>query len=255
MTQIYDMHCHLGFAPDAEGLARGGAQAGIGALSCTVTPAGFAAERALTAPYPHLHAALGLHPWWVADGRVGEADLVLFEELAGRTPFIGEVGLDFAGARAAAREVQVAALRRVLAATAGRGGTLYSVHAVRAADTVLDLMDEAGVFAPDAGNDVVFHWFSGTPAELARARARGCLFSVGSRMLATHRGRAYGHDLPADRLLLETDAPSHPGEPLDAGAWEARLDDALAQLAAARGDDAAELGAALAATSARLLAR
>ena len=48
---------------------------------------------------------------------------------------------------------------------------------------------------------------------------------------------------------------SDPGEPLDAPAWEALLDDALAQLAAARGDDAAELAAALAATSARLLAR
>lgn len=254
MARIYDLHCHLGFAPDAAALARGGAVAGIGALSCAVAPGDYAAARDLLAPYPALHAALGLHPWWVADGRVDEADLALFEDLAGRAPFIGEVGLDLAGRRAATREAQVAALRRVLAATAGRG-VLYSVHAVGAAGAVLDLMDEAGVFAPGAGDDVAFHWFSGTSGELARARDRGCFFSVGPRMLATRRGRAYAHDLPADRLLLETDAPSRPGEPLDAPAWEALLDDALAQLAAARGDEPAALGATLAATSARLLAR
>lgn len=254
MARIYDMHCHLGFAPDAAALARGGAAAGLGALSCTVAPGDYAAARELTAPYPALRAALGLHPWWVADGHVGEADLELFEELAAQAPLIGEVGLDFAGRRSATREAQVAALRRVLAATAGRG-VLYSVHAVGAAGAVLDLMDEAGVFAPGACDDVAFHWFSGTSEELARARDRGCFFSVGPRMLATRRGRAYAHDLPADRLLLETDAPSRPGEPLDAAAWEALLDDALTQLAAMRGDDAAELAATLAATSARLLAR
>ena len=255
MADVYDMHCHLGFAADAPALARGGAAAGVRALSCAVTPDDFVATRELLAPYPDLHAALGLHPWWVADGRVGAPDLACFEELAEQTPFIGEIGLDFAGARASAHEAQAEALRRALAATAPRGGRLYSVHAVRAADAVLDLLDEAGAFAPDAGNDVVFHWFSGTSAELARARARECCFSVGPRMLATRRGRAYARDLPADRLLLETDAPSRPGEALEAAAWQAQLDDALAQLAAARGDDPAELAATLAATSARLLAR
>lgn len=255
MARIYDLHCHLGFATDAVALARDGAAAGIGALSCTAAPDGFAAARELLAPYPDLHAALGLHPWWLADGRAGEADLALFEELAGQTPHIGEIGLDFAGARSDARETQVEALRRMLAA-AGRGGdALYSVHAVRAAGVVLDLLEEAGVFASDAGNDVVFHWFSGTSEELARARRLGCRFSVGPQMLATRRGRAYAHDLPADRLLLETDAPARPGEPLDAAAWEAQLEAALAALAKARGDDPAALAETLAATSERLLAR
>lgn len=255
MARIYDLHCHLGFAADTAALARDGAAAGIGALSCTVAPDGFAAARELLAPYPDMHAALGLHPWWVADGRAGEADLALFEELAGQTPYIGEIGLDFAGAQADAREAQVEALRRVLAAAGRGGGALYSVHAVHAAGAVLDLLEEADVFASDAGNDVVFHWFSGTSAELTRARARGCCFSVGPRMLATRRGRAYARDLPADRLLLETDAPACPGEPLDAAAWEARLEAALAALAEARGDDPAALADTLAATSARLLAR
>lgn len=35
----------------------------------------------------------------------------------------------------------------------------------------------------------------------------GCWFSVGERMLATKRGRAYVQSIPSDRLLLETDAP------------------------------------------------
>ena len=249
------MHCHLGFAPDVAVLAREGAAAGIGALACTVAPGEFPALREALAPYPALHAALGLHPWQLADGAAGEDELALFCELAGQTPLIGEVGLDFGGTRAATRDAQVAALRRMLAACERFDANLYSVHAVRAAGVALDVLEEAGAFAPHTGNDVVFHWFSGTSAELTRARDLGCCFSVGPRMLATRRGRAYARDLPADRLLLETDEPARAGEALDGAAWRAHLEEALDALAAARGVEAAALAPALAATSERLLAR
>lgn len=33
MEQLYDMHCHVGFAPAPAALAAAGAQAGIAALS------------------------------------------------------------------------------------------------------------------------------------------------------------------------------------------------------------------------------
>ena len=38
MEKLYDMHCHVGFAPAPATVAAEGAQAGIGALSCTVEP-------------------------------------------------------------------------------------------------------------------------------------------------------------------------------------------------------------------------
>ena len=53
----------------------------------------------------------------------------------------------------------------------------------------------------------IFHWFSGSSAQLKRARDLGCFFSVNAFMLQTKRGREYAKAIPLDRLLIETDLP------------------------------------------------
>ena len=120
--RLFDLHCHLDFAENARELAAGLAQRGIGALSVTVTPAGYVRAAALFAPCANVRTALGLHPWWVADGRCTEDDVAQFEQLAKDARFVGEVGLDFAPAHAASRDVQLAAFERVAHACAEGGG-------------------------------------------------------------------------------------------------------------------------------------
>ena len=250
---IYDLHCHLDFAPNARAVAAEAEPLGIRALSATVTPAGYRTAREALGNMAHLRVGLGLHPWWVADGRCGEDDLARFEQLAPAAPWIGEVGLDFAGARAEgpARDVQLRALARVFEACAGGcAPKLISLHAVRAASQVLDALERHDVPERHA---CVFHWFSGTSDELTRAVRAGCYFSVNAHMLATKRGRAYARSLPANRLLLETDSPEREGVPWSAQSWRTQLVETLALLAKARGEDAADLAPALARTSARLL--
>ena len=88
MEKLYDMHCHVGFAPAPATVAAEGAQAGIGALSCTVEPTEYEQLRAALADAPNVAVALGAHPWWIADGRVGETELARFCELARTTRFI-----------------------------------------------------------------------------------------------------------------------------------------------------------------------
>ena len=56
-------------------------------------------------------------------------------------------------------------------------------------------------------NTIIFHWFSGSSAQLKRARDLGCFFSVNAFMLQTKRGREYAKAIPLDRLLIETDLP------------------------------------------------
>lgn len=68
MEKLYDMHCHVGFAPAPATVAAEGAQAGIGALSCTVEPTEYEQLRAALADAPNVAVALGAHPWWIADG-------------------------------------------------------------------------------------------------------------------------------------------------------------------------------------------
>lgn len=246
---LFDLHCHLDFAPDAAATASALAARGMGAFSATVSPRGYERACAELASYDAVRVGVGLHPWWVADGRCGQDDVALFEQLAARTRFVGEVGLDFAPARAGAREEQAAAFGRVAAACAA-GGKTVSIHAVRAAGEVLDVLEQAGALE---GNACVLHWFSGTSDELQRALRAGCYCSINPRMLATRRGRAYAQAIPADRLLLETDAPAKAGAPYDVPAESARLAAMLDQLAALRRADRAELAGLVAATSRRLL--
>lgn len=246
---LFDMHCHLDFAPDAQAAARALAACGMGALSVTVTPRGYMRAAEELAPCDVVRVGLGLHPWWIAEGRCDERDVALFERLAADERFIGEVGLDFAGDRAAAREAQVAAFERVARACAG-GGKVLSIHAVRAAGEVLDVLERAGTLAENA---CIFHWFSGTSDELQRALRAGCFCSVNPRMLAAKRGRAYAQAVPAERLLLETDAPSEAGEPYDPAAEAARLAALLETLATLRRTPVDALAARIAQTSRALL--
>ena len=87
----------------------------------------------------------------------------------------------------------------------------------------------------------IFHWFSGTSDELHRAVRAGCWFSINEMMLRTRRGREYARQLPADRLLLETDLPPGEDVPFSATDIVSQLERTLAQLAAIRGSDVTAL--------------
>lgn len=248
----FDMHCHLGFCEDATQAARALAAAGVGAFSNTVTPAEFAEQQAVLADAVNVRVGAGLHPWWVGEYDVA-ADWDRLYSLVARNRFIGEVGLDLSPRRADTREAQLDALACVAHACARTGRKVLSVHAVRAVDQVLDVLEHASVFGGLTGNACILHWFSGTSDQLTRARRVGCYFSVNPRMLDSKRGRAYVQAIPADRLLLETDEPASEGAPWSAARVRGSLEETLTQLAALRGDDPAQLRERIAQTSRTLL--
>lgn len=247
MLDIFDMHCHLGFYENPAQAAALLAEMGVGALSATVTPGEF--ERMGTELEGNVRVGVGLHPWWVADGSCGEAEIARACELAARQRYVAEIGLDFARGREASAKVQLSAFERMLSAC-GNGEHVLSIHAVRATAEALDALDAHGTLT--AGNAVILHWFSGSSSELTRAVRMGCLFSVGPRMLATRRGREYARQIPAPQLLLETDLPSsaEEGELLSPTEHAQQLTNALDTLRELRGDDIADT---IYATSTRLL--
>lgn len=238
MDEIFDAHCHLDFAENGRELALAAECAGMTAFSATVTPAGYERARLLFEPCPNVRTGLGLHPWWVADGSCGEAEIARFEELAGTERFIGEIGLDFAPRRADTREAQTAAFERaVRAALSGQAGKVATLHAVRSAGAALDVLERERCTADNA---CILHWFSGTSDELQRAVRLGCYFSVNPRMLGTKRGRAYARAIPADRLLVETDWPGDPSGIMDFSEWTGLLRQATEGLESLRGEPLAE---------------
>lgn len=250
MARFYDMHCHVDFANDPGALAAGLAQRDVHCFSVTVTPEGYEQAQQRLAASDNVCVGVGLHPWWVAAKDAGKAALEQFQMLAQATRFIGEVGLDFSARHVCTRDAQMMAFEQIAGRCASTGNNVLSVHAVRAADAVLDVLEDAQVMER---NHVILHWFSGTSDELQRAVELGCFFSIGPRMVATKRGRAYVQAIPLDRLLLETDEPSAAGSVGSADDMYRALEHTLIEIAALRKVEPGELAACMAHTSAMLL--
>lgn len=211
--QLFDAHCHLDLMACPDTVADETTALGLGLFDCGVDPRDFAAAKTRGSHYPYVIAGVGLHPWWLADGRCGTAEIDLLCEVAAQERFIGEIGLDFSARFAGSEPLQIQALKRLCDALVQNPltGRVISIHAVRSAGTVLDVLESHGLLTPRSDSPtVIFHWFSGTSDELAHARNAGCYFSVNERMLASKRGREYARQIPLDRLLLETDAPAEP---------------------------------------------
>lgn len=211
--QLFDAHCHLDLMAYPDAVADEATTLGPSLFDCGVDPRDFARAKKRACNRSNIFAGIGLHPWWLADGRCGTAEINLLCEVAAQERLIGEVGLDFSARFAGSEPLQIQAFDRLCDALVQHplAGRVISIHAVRSAGTVLDALESYGLLTPSPNSPaIIFHWFSGTSNEFVRARNAGCYFSVNERMLATKRGREYARQIPLDRLLLETDAPAEP---------------------------------------------
>lgn len=260
---LYDMHCHLPLMANAVEVALDAEAAGLGMFACTCEPAEFTSAQMGLGAYDKLRIGVGLHPWWIRDGKCGLEEAKLLAERAAGERFIGEVGLDFSKKGLGemnpdgVKEVQLKTFRMLCTALAENPlpGRVISIHAVQSVDVVLDELEQAGLIAV-SGEDapvVILHWFSGSSDELARARKLGCYFSVSELMMRSRRGREYARQIPLNRLLLETDAPPQLNAPYSAQEIIDSLNRTLDQLAELRRSDRAELANTIARTSAELL--
>ncbi len=252
---LFDLHCHLDFMANARTVALAASAQQIGIMSCSVVPPAFHIATALFDGCSNVCVAAGAHPWWAEQIGADTESLKALRDVLYQVCFIGEVGLDFSRRCTAHPDVQRAVFRTVLDVCAAKKGHVVSVHAVYAAGEVLDMLEESECLSTTT---VIFHWFSGTSDQLTRALQAGCFFSVGERMLASRRGRSYAQHIPADRLLLETDAPDTSITPpcceasmlYTADHLHASLSTSLAHLEALRGES---LASRIAYTSCQLL--
>lgn len=270
-NEFFDAHAHMSFAPDVASFASWFTERFAGAFSTTVSPADYRFAQQALASFPKIKVGVGAHPWWVAQGKISDEDKALLPDLVASARYIGEVGLDF-GKNGLAKSIfatdeqtkqaQIEVLRTIFAAAkkspapsviegAGetKDGRVFSFHAVRGADVIMDMLEEYELLED---NTIIFHWFSGSSAQLKRARDLGCFFSVNAFMLQTKRGREYAKAIPLDRLLIETDLPEE--APIDACAegsqtckqateaveahYASMLEEAYREIVTLRGEDA-----------------
>ena len=232
--EYVDFHTHLDLYPDlAEAIARCDERR-TATLTVTTTPRAFARNRELAADSEYVRVGLGLHPQLV-EKRAGELELV--ERLLPQSRYVGEVGLDAGPRHYRSLEKQKTVFRTILRLCAEAGDKILSVHSVRSARLVLDLVEE---HLPRDRGTVVLHWFSGSAREARRGAELGCFFSVNERMLDSPNGPRVLREIPSDRLLTETDGPfvMRGTQPIDPG----DVHRAVSLIAEIRGEAGAEVG-------------
>jgi len=198
---LVDFHCHLDLYPNHSEAVATCEREQIYTLAVTTTPKAWPRNHELATSTRHVRAALGLHPQLVAE-RAGE--LTVWEQYLPQTRYVGEVGLDGGPAHYRSLELQKQVFERILVACERSGGKILSVHSVRTAKVVLDMLE---AHLPPTRGRVVLHWFSGSKSEARRAIDLGCYFSVNAEMLRSERLREIVALLPTARLLSETDGP------------------------------------------------
>lgn len=205
---------------------------------------------AVVARYPGLYGAWGLHPCYLAVHRPQHL-AELRARIASRRPVaIGECGLDafIAQPDLPAQETCFLEQLRIARDT----GLPVIVHARRAVDAVLKCIRRIG--GRDGLSGVV-HSFAGSLEQAERLRAHGFLISLGGPLTydRARRLQRLVQALPADGLLLETDAPDQPGVAHRHARNEpAYLPEVLAAVAALRDESPAAVAAASTAAARRL---
>lgn len=252
MTHLVDMHMHAGFADDPATFAHALADANIASFVNTVTPGEYAHLSPILTDIPTMRLGLGLHPWWVDTPELGTLDDALdaFERELATTRFVGEVGLDFWPSRARTKDEQLEALTRIARLCAAKGNVLVSLHSVKAERELLDVLEDSECLGRCT---CILHSYAGPSDQLSRAVEDGCLFSVGTRMLSTKRGREYARIIPEERLLVESDLPAAAGKPTSVRDVTRSLESVIDGLARIRGTDLERLRESIGARSDVLL--
>ena len=205
---LIDSHCHLDYYSDAERpevLARAAAAGVAEMVTIGTTLAQSQTLPALAEAQPNVWCTVGVHPHHAAGAPIPTPDAVAAQTEHPRVIGVGEAGLDYFYDRSP-RDVQQECFRVQIRA-ARLAGLPLAIHARDADDDIARILQEER----DTGGDFAFllHCFSSTRALAETAIAMGGHISF-SGILTFPRSselREIARDLPADRLLVETDAP------------------------------------------------
>jgi TatD DNase family protein len=205
---LVDSHCHLDFpefADELDEVVRRARQAGVATLVTINTRVRrFDRVRTIVEQHENVFCSVGTHPHNAHEERdVTTEELVRVAEHP-KVVAIGEAGLDYHYDNAP-RDAQAASLRSHIAA-ARKSGLPLVIHAREADEDLAAILREE---AEQGAFPAVLHCFSSGRALAETGIALGHYVSFSG--ILTFRNsdglRDIARDLPADRILVETDAP------------------------------------------------
>lgn len=206
--KIFDSHCHLddhSFEPDFRDMMQRAAAAKVLRMLTVGIDRG-TSERAvaLANTHPGLYASVGIHPH---DARSCTAETLDHLQSLASDPNVvawGETGLDFNRMYSPKSDQERCFIRQLEVAE-----TLDLPLIIHERDSRGRLLELLGA-NPGTRRSAVIHCFSGTAAELARYLEMGFYIGITGIVTVSKRGESLRRmvpSIPADRLLVETDAP------------------------------------------------
>jgi TatD DNase family protein len=209
-VSLIDSHCHLDspeFDADRDEVVARALDAGVEHMVAIGTGSGppdLEAGIRLADRYPQFYATVGIHPHDA--GKAGKADFDRLAELLSHPKVIalGEIGLDY-HYDFSPRETQTSVfIQQMEIATAAKKPVV--IHTREAWDDTAALLEQH--WKPH-GIGGIMHCFSGGPVEARRTLDLGFYLSFGGIVTFPKAldVQAAAKAAPADRILVETDAP------------------------------------------------
>lgn len=205
---LVDSHCHLDFpdfAPELDAVVARAEAAGIGRI-VTISTRVRRHEQvlAIAERFPNVTCSVGTHPHHAHEELDITAEDLITHASHPKIVAIGEAGLDYHYDNSP-REAQSQGFRTHIAAARATGLPLV-IHSREADDDMARILEEEtgqGAFP------AVLHCFTGGPDLAHRALALGHTISFTGIVTFKNSAdlRAIAKSVPADRFLVETDAP------------------------------------------------
>ena len=205
MKPIFDSHAHYddsAFEEDRESLLSSLPNRGVcGVINCASNLDSARRSIALAQRYPHFWAAVGIHPEDAGD--VPPDAMETLRQLAAhqKVVAVGEIGLDYHWEDACPRDRQQLWFRRQIELAL----EMRLPVIVHDRDAHGDMLDILKIYRP-AG---VVHCFSGSVEMMRDVTDLGMYIGLGGAVTFKNARKPVevAAAVPADRLLLETDAP------------------------------------------------
>jgi TatD DNase family protein len=239
---LIDSHVNLHapqFAGEVDQIIARAREAGVG-LMLTICDkvSSFEAVHAIAMQHEDIFASVGTHPHEAKENPQLDADDLIQLAARPRVVGFGECGLDF-HYNLSPRDIQIAVFRTHIAAARISGLPLI-VHTREADSEMGDILEEEHGRGPFR---FLMHCYTSGPELAARAAALGAWFSVSG--IATFKAAQDVRDIiaqmPADRIMVETDCPYLAPAPMRGRRNEpAFVGHVLAELARIRGWTLAE---------------
>lgn len=171
-------------------------------IAMSVTPDNWSVVLELSLLYPNIHAALGIHPWYVT--AQNRSSLQLLERLLNSEPVValGEIGLDFSPAYQQSKKLQIEVLEAQLS-LAEKFSKPVSVHVIKGHNELYQRLRRSSLTG-------IIHGL-GSSLQVAQNYV-DCGFKIGVNGVllreSAHRYHALVRHFGPKHLVLETDYPN-----------------------------------------------